>query len=53
MASELFETFAKHRGILLSWLLADKARYRGTSLIRNTPILGPYIRTLLRVLCWF
>ena len=26
---------------------------RGTSLIRNTPFLGPYIRTLPRVIEWF
>ena len=26
--------------------------YRGTSLIRNTSILGPYSRTLPRVLLW-
>ena len=26
--------------------------YRGTSLIRNTPLLGPYGRTLPRVLWW-
>jgi hypothetical protein len=26
--------------------------YRGTSLIRNTPLLGPYSRTLPRVLWW-
>jgi hypothetical protein len=27
-------------------------RYRGTSLIRNTPLLGPYSRTLPRVIWW-
>jgi hypothetical protein len=27
-------------------------RYRGTSLIRNTPLLGSYSRTFLRVLRW-
>jgi len=27
-------------------------RYRGTSLIRNTPLLGPYIMTISRVLWW-
>jgi len=27
--------------------------YRGTSLIRNTPLLGPYSRTIPRVLGWF
>jgi hypothetical protein len=26
--------------------------YTGTSLIRNTPLLGPYSRTLPRVLWW-
>jgi len=26
--------------------------YRGTSLIRNTPLLGPYSRTIPRVLWW-
>ena len=25
---------------------------RGTSLIRNTPLLGPCSRTIPRVLCW-
>ena len=28
-------------------------RYRGTSFIRNTPLLGPYSRTMPRVLWWF
>ena len=28
------------------------AVYRGTSLIRNTPLLGPYSRTIPRVLWW-
>jgi len=27
-------------------------RYRGTSLISNTPLLGPYGRTIPRVLWW-
>ena len=27
--------------------------YRGTSLIRNTPLLRPYSRTIPRVLWWF
>ena len=27
-------------------------RYRGTSLIRNNPLLGPYIRTMPRALWW-
>ena len=27
--------------------------YRGTSLIRNTPLIGPYRRTIPRVLWWF
>jgi len=26
--------------------------YRGTSLIRNTPLLGPYSRTIPRVVWW-
>ena len=26
--------------------------YRGASLIRKTPLLGPYSRTILRVLWW-
>ena len=26
--------------------------YRGTSLIRNTPLLGPYSRTMHRVMWW-
>ena len=28
----------------------SRDKYRGTSLIRNTPLLGPYIRT--RVVWW-
>ena len=28
------------------------ARYRGTSLIRNHPLVGPYGRTMPRVLGW-
>ena len=27
-------------------------KYRGTSLIRDTPILGPYCRTIPRFLWW-
>ena len=26
--------------------------YRGTLLMRNTPLLGPYSMTMRRVLCW-
>ena len=26
--------------------------HRGTSLIRNTPLLGPYSRTMSRAMCW-
>ena len=26
---------------------------RGTPFIKNTPLLGPYSRTLPRVLCWY
>ena len=26
--------------------------YRGTSLIRTPPLLGPYSRTISRVICW-
>ena len=26
--------------------------YRGTSLLRNTPLLGPYSRTMPRVIWW-
>ena len=29
---------------------ADPAPYRGTSLIRNSPLLGPYSRTVSRAL---
>ena len=29
-----------------------RSMYRGTSLIRNTPLLGPYRRTIPRVLWW-
>ena len=28
------------------------ARYRDTSLIRNTPLLGPYSRTIPRIIRW-
>ena len=28
------------------------ARYRGTSLIRNSPLLGPYSRNIPRVIWW-
>ena len=31
---------------------ADLPLYRSTSLIRNTPLLGPYSRTMPRVLWW-
>ena len=38
-------------------LLPDTPRlrtgYRGTSLIRNTPLLGLYSRTIPQVLWWF
>jgi len=32
--------------------LGGELRYRGTPLIRNTPLLGPYRRTIPRVLWW-
>ena len=32
------------------WWFHAETRYRGTSLVRNTPLLGPYSRTILRVL---
>jgi len=28
------------------------SRYRGTSFIRNNPLLGPYIRTMSRAVWW-
>jgi len=28
-------------------------RYRGTSRIRNTPLLGPYSRSIPKVMWWF
>jgi len=31
---------------------ARRASYRGTSLIRNTPLVGPYSRTIPRVIWW-
>ena len=30
----------------------DPRFYRGTSLIRNTPLLGPYCRSIPRFLWW-
>ena len=33
-------------------LIAAYNRYRGTSLIRNAPLIGPYSRTISRVLWW-
>jgi len=33
-------------------LVHAEQAYRGTSLIRNTPLLGPYSRTIPRVLWW-
>jgi hypothetical protein len=30
----------------------DVCAYRGTSLIRDTPFLGPYSRTIPKVLRW-
>jgi len=35
-----------------SRLLFPDTGYRGTSLIRNTPPLGPYSKTLPRVIWW-
>ena len=32
--------------------LGCRGEYRGTSLIRNTPLLGPYSRAIPRVLWW-
>ena len=29
-----------------------KSQYRGTSLIRNNPLLGPYSRTMFRAIWW-
>ena len=31
----------------------EEVRYRGSLLIRNRPLLGPYSRTVPRVLLWF
>ena len=36
----------QRRAIRLSCALALMGSYRGTSLIRNTPLLGPYKRTM-------
>ena len=45
----------KQRSFLV-WLTPSGSEnmrmYRGTSLIRNTPLLGPYSRTIPRVLWW-
>ena len=32
--------------------LQPRSSYRGTSLIRNNPSLGPYSRLMLRALSW-
>ena len=32
--------------------MAPAVEYRGNSLIRNTPLLWPYSRTIPRVLWW-
>ena len=37
---------------LVNRLLLDSVNYRGTSLIRNCTPLGPYSRTMPRVLRW-
>ena len=34
-------------------LPAPNPRYRGPSIIRNSPLVGPYSRTIPRVLWWF
>ena len=39
-------------GLLSSQKLSDPIVYRGTSLIRNTPLLGPYSRTIPVVIWW-
>ena len=33
-------------------VLSQISAYRGTSLMRNTPLLGPFSRTIPRVLWW-
>jgi len=34
------------------WGVSESKEYRGTSLIRNSADLGPYIRAIPRVLWW-
>jgi len=38
--------------LISSFLVARDLDYRGTSLIRNTRLLGPYSRTIPRALWW-
>ena len=35
-----------------TFVASNSGGCRGTALIRNTPLLGPYIRTIPRVLWW-
>ena len=37
--------------VAVAWFLCTSS-YRGTSLIRNTSLLGPYRRTMSRVIWW-
>ena len=47
------QTFARaHWGVGGEGFQTLNAQYRGTSLIRNTPLLGPYSRTIPRVVWW-
>ena len=43
--------FVNHRCLHMS-VRRDRHLYRGTSLIRNTPLLGPYSRIMPRVQRW-
>ena len=39
--------------LLTTGVMKDWRSYRGISLIRNSSLLGPYSRTIPRVIWWF
>ena len=49
--SRLYIADLQEAGVVF-FLRLRNLSYRGTSLIRNTPLLGPYSRTVPRVLWW-
>jgi hypothetical protein len=47
-----FEAEGQGGGVEIQWSGLGVGVYKGTSLIRNDPLLGPYRRTMSRAIRW-